>query len=204
MPCNIKCRIYWCLFTAGIIMLSGCTTTQSSKFYLLQTGVADIGKAQLTENNNTMVLGVGPVELPDYLNRPQIVTRVSGSEFHLSEFNRWAESLEKNFSRVLAENLSTILSTDNVLIYPFERSKEIERQVKVNILQLDGQPSGNVVLKVHWSLMGNDGKDLLLVKKSSFSGDAGKGYSGMVAGMNRLVSDFSQEVAREIKSRDNE
>ena len=62
------------------------------------------------------VVAVGPVAIPDYLDRPQILTRSGPSELQLAEFERWAGSLEKDVSRVLAENLSTLLEKDHVIV----------------------------------------------------------------------------------------
>jgi uncharacterized lipoprotein YmbA len=151
-----------------------------------------------------MIIGVGPVDLAEYLNRPQIVTRVSNSEIHLSEFNRWAESLEENFSNVLAENLSVLLSSDKVLTYPWIGNLEVKRQVRVKILQFDSLPDGEVLLKVLWGLKDEDGKFLHTIKKSSFSTPSGKGYPEMVEAMNRVLDDFSREIAKEIKNRNTE
>jgi len=151
-----------------------------------------------------MIIGVGPVELPEHLERPQIVTRVSSNELYLSEFNRWAEPLEENFSNVLAENLSLLLSTDKVLVYPWIGNLEVKRQMRVNIRQFDGLPGGKVLLKVLWGLKDEDGKYMFSIKKSSFSTPAGKGYPEMVEAMNRVLGDFSREIVKEIKSRDTE
>jgi uncharacterized lipoprotein YmbA len=112
--------------------------------------------------------------------------------------------LEKNFSRVLAENLSVLLSTDKVLVYPWIGTLEVKRQVRVNILQFGSLPGGEVLLKVLWGIKGEDGKFLFPIKKASFSTPAGKGYPEMVEAMNRVLGDFSREVAKEIKNRDTE
>jgi uncharacterized lipoprotein YmbA len=149
-----------------------------------------------------MIIGVGPVELPEHLERPQIVTKIGSSELHFSEFNRWAGPLEKNFSRVLAENLSILLSTDKVLVYPWIGTLEVKRQLRVNIHQFGSLPGGEVLLKVLWGIKDEDGKFLFSVKKSSFSTPAGKGYPEMVEAMNRVLVDFSREVAKEIASKD--
>ena len=60
-------------------------------------------------------IGVFPVAMPDYLDRPQVVTRVSENEIKLDEFNRWAEPLKENFYTVLVENLSTLLSNEKII-----------------------------------------------------------------------------------------
>ena len=202
MPHQIMCRTYVYLIVTCIMMTYGCARTPQSRFYILQPSAVD--QAQLSVSVKDMIIGVGPVELPEHLDRPQMVTRISSSELYLSEFNRWAESLEQNFTNVLAENLSQLLSTDQVLVYPWIGSLEVKRQVRVNVLQFESKPGGEVLLKVLWGLKDKDGNFLFSIKKSSFSAPAGKGYPEMVEAMNRVLGDFSREIANEIIKNDAE
>ena len=199
---QIMCRTFLCLLAIGFIMISGCARTPQARFYILQPSAID--QAQPSVSVKDMIIGVGPVELPEHLDRPQIVTRIDSSELYLSEFNRWAESLEKNFTNVLAENLSQLLSTDQVLVYPWIGNLEVKRQVRVNVLQFDSKPGGEVLLKVLWGLKDENDKFLFSIKKSSFSAPAGKGYPEMVEAMNRVLGDFSREIANEIIKNDAE
>jgi uncharacterized lipoprotein YmbA len=202
MPYQKMCRTYVYLIVTCIIMTYGCTRSPRSRFYILQPSAVD--QAQPSVPVKDMIIGVGPVEMPKHLDRPQIVTRISSNELYLSEFNRWAEPLEENFSNVLAGNLSLLLSTDKVLVYPWIGTLEVERQVRVNVLQFGSLPGGEVLLKVLWGIKDEDGKFLFSVKKSSFSTPAGKGYPEMVEAMNRVLVDFSREIAKEIASNDKE
>jgi uncharacterized lipoprotein YmbA len=198
---QMMCRIVTGLLATTLFMTCGCGSTAPSRFYLLQSHPSIGNALQAADPGPGAVIGVGPVEMPDYLNRPQMVTRINRQELKLSEFNRWAETLEKNFTRVLAGNLSELLSTDNVLVYPWAGTVKVERQVEVHVIQFDGRPGGDVLLKAHWSLTGDDGKDLLLMKKSQFSAPAGQGYSEMVEAMNRVLAELSREIATAIKER---
>ena len=90
MPYQIMCRTYVYLIVAGIIMTYGCARTPQAKFYILQPSAVEQAKPSVSVND--MIIGVGPVDLAEYLNRPQIVTRVSNSEIHLSEFNQYDET----------------------------------------------------------------------------------------------------------------
>ena len=204
MPHQIMCRTYVYLIVICIMMTYGCARTPQSRFYILQPQPSAVDQALPSVSVKDMIIGVGPVELPEHLERPQIVTRVSSNELYLSEFNRWAGSLEKNFSNVLAENLSVLLSTDKVLVYPWIGNLEVKRQVRISILQFDGLPGGKVLLKVLWGVKDEDGKFLFSIKKSSFSQPSGKGYPEMVEAMNRVLADFSREVANEIIKNDEE
>jgi uncharacterized lipoprotein YmbA len=204
MPYQKMCRTYVYLIVTCIIMTYGCTRTPQSRFYILQPQPSAVDQAQPSVSVKDMIIGVGPVEMPKHLDRPQIVTRISSNELYLSEFNRWAEPLEENFSNVLAGNLSLLLSTDKVLVYPWIGTLEVKRQVRVNVLQFGSLPGGEVLLKVLWGIKDEDGKFLFSVKKSSFSTPAGKGYPEMVEAMNRVLVDFSREIANEIIKNDAE
>ena len=63
-----------------------------------------------------MAIGVGPIELPPYANRLQMVTDNTSYELHTNAFEQWAEPLRDSFLRVLAEILSLLLATDRVAV----------------------------------------------------------------------------------------
>ena len=96
---------------ALVVCLSACAgKSASSKFYVL----SPLPQSKLSAAEGTTI-GVFPVAMPDYLDRPQIVTRVSENEIKLDEFSRWAEPLKENFYSVLVENLSTLLNTAKII-----------------------------------------------------------------------------------------
>lgn len=195
------CRLSVCLIITLLVIISGCSSTQLSKFYLLQPMSDTETKSHLRTSKPGIIIGVGPVEFPDYLNRPQIVTRVGSNELRLSEFNRWAESLEENFSQVLAENLAKLLSTDSIFLYPWTGSAQIEYQVEVHVIRLDGVPSGEISLKVHWTLIDGDGNTILLMKRSNFIEPvSGQGYGELVAAKSRALASLSLEIAKDIRT----
>jgi uncharacterized lipoprotein YmbA len=81
---------------------------------------------------------VGPITLPKYLDRPQIVTRSGRNPLTLAEFDRWAKPLQDNVSRVLAENLARHIPTDHILLHPWPRSAPVDYQVAVEHLRWGG------------------------------------------------------------------
>jgi uncharacterized lipoprotein YmbA len=147
-------------------------------------------------------IGIGPINLPEYLDRPQIVTRIGENEHQLDEFNQWAESLTFSIARVLGENLSILLATDNIFLFPWRGSTQIDYQVKVGVIRFTGTPGGNAVLDVLWTIYkGNDAKELIDMKKSSFSqSTGGEGYEALVSAQNKMLEDFSREIAETIKA----
>jgi len=148
------------------------------------------------------VIGVFPVSMPDYLDRPQIVTRVSENEIKLDEFSRWAEPLKDSFTRALVQNLSTLLNTAKVINTMQSTGSLMSLQVGVEVVQFDGALGGDVVLIAKWSLFQAAGKKLLLAKKSSFKESTGTAtYDALVAAESRAVAALSREIAEAIKTR---
>jgi len=189
-----------------VIMLGGCInlglgkgTTKSTKFYVLHA--LDSPEAERKADiPGAGVIGVGPVTLPQYLNRPQLMIRVSQNEYQVAPFAQWAEPLRDNFIGVLADNLSVLLETDKIAVFPWKTYTPIDYKVEVDVIRFDGEKGGDVRLHARWIIFGKDGKTLLRIRKSSFSAPADAGnYGAMVSAMSQTLADLSREIADSIK-----
>ncbi|MBN2299441.1 MAG: membrane integrity-associated transporter subunit PqiC, partial [Deltaproteobacteria bacterium] len=151
------------------IFLAGCAGTPPSRFYLLSP-LHSSGhmQAQLTEPG-CISLGIGPVELPQYLNRPQIITRISENELDLADFDKWAEPLDENISRVLVENLIGLLDPDSFAIHPWKGSMHIDYRIALEIIRFDGSLSSSASLVARWSIFDHEGRNLLITKRVAYS-----------------------------------
>ena len=87
-----------------------------------------------------LTLGVGPVTVPPYLDRPQIVTRTSRAKLALADFEQWAGPLADTIARVLSEDLALLIPTERVVLYPWPRTIDPDYQVTVEVLQFDRGP----------------------------------------------------------------
>jgi uncharacterized lipoprotein YmbA len=187
-----------CVFVLNFL---GCGTSQPSHFYLLRA-LSPASVSGLSETKQPgLSLGLGPVTFPKYLDRPQIVTKASAHEVELAEFHKWAEPLNENTSHVLAENLAALLSTDRIVQYPWKRSDHHDYQLSLEVIQFDGTKNQEAVLKVRWTLVGDDGKNVLQEKTSQFSELLrGPEYEDLVEAMSRMLASFSQEIADAINA----
>lgn len=187
--------------TPSLMILGGCIRgeTDPTRFYVLTPLSSSQGAFAAAEHS--VAVGVGPVDFPPYLDRPQIVTRSMGNELHLGEFDKWAEPLRQNFARVLAENLSMLIPTDRTVVFPWERSTPIDYQVPVEVTRFEGGVDGKIALIARWSIIRRDGNTVLLTRKSLFSEPADpRDYEATVSAMSRTVADLSHEIAAEIKA----
>lgn len=134
-----------------VVVLGGCSFArqQPTRLYVLTTLPAT--EAVLPGGVTPgLAVVVGPVELPQYVNRPQIVTGNTSNELHHAAFAQWAEPLADNFARVLAENLSLLLGTDRVAVFPWRGPLPMKYQVMVEVTRFLGEPGG----RYRWSRCG--------------------------------------------------
>lgn len=190
----------WTILPALLIVLSlaGCgATSQPPKFYLLNalsSSNQDIGKVPAK-----LAIGIGPITIPEYVDRQQIVTRISDHELNLAEFHKWAEPLKDNVPQVLAENLSELLDTDQIATYPWKRNTSIDYQVTVDITRFDTAPDGKAHLIARWHIFAEDTRTVLGHKKSHFkTAVQGTDYVAIVSALNHTISGLSRAVAKSI------
>jgi len=188
------------LLSVVLLVLSGCTKTPPTRFYVLPALTGTETAALSSVIKPDLTIGVGPVTLPPYLDRPQIVTRASRAKLELGEFDQWAAPLQDTFTRVLAENLSLLLGTDRALLHPWPRTTDVDYQVTVDVIRFDGGVGGEVVQAARWSLIGADGKELTM-RKTRFQAPANpRDYEATVTAMSRILEDLSRDIAATLQT----
>jgi uncharacterized lipoprotein YmbA len=183
--------------TAIAIALFACGETKPSRFYMLSAEPASDTRAQGTKAGG--IIAVGPVEIPKYLDRSQIVTVTEPNRVNVADYDRWAEPLDVAFTRTLAENLQLMTAARLVEVYPFPASAALdpsERQVVVQIMKFHLRSDGVVDFAANWSILDQEGRRTLLRGSSTASEPATVGdYTSATLAMSRVVATFSQEIA---------
>lgn len=201
MTSNRPCRFIVLFFVLLILLHAGCARTQPSRFYTL-TAISDINTT-IPENlsGDGKTIGIGPVEIPSQLDRPQIVTLMGSNQLHLAEFDRWAGTLKENINSVIAENLSALLPDDQVYVFPWRSVKPVQYQVTIRILRFDAVPGETVTLDARWIILEREGRRMLLEQGSQIRIPfTGKGYEDIVSAHSRALKEFSREIAATIQN----
>jgi uncharacterized lipoprotein YmbA len=201
-----KYRVALITIILGVIFLisGSCALKPSStatKFYILSALARPVVEKQDEKEKNCKTIGVGPLDLPAYLDRPQIVTRVNPNELKLAELDNWAEPLKDNVTRVLAENISRLLCTETVVIFPWKKSFHVDYQIDIKIVWMDGKLGEKATLVTQWAIIDASGKSVLLTKQSQYTESVTEAtYSALVAAHSRLIAAFSHDIVQAIKS----
>ncbi len=185
-----------------VILLAGCSTTPAVKYYTLNPCPGMQPDISQAVSGDTLAIGVGPVEFPSYLDRPQIVTRISQNRVYVSEFHRWAGSLQEDFLRVLTKNISMLLPADRVAAHPWKKQFSPTYRIKLNVEQFDGRLGKDVILGVTWSVAKQKDEKNPVVKKNSLIKEAvsTEDYEAIVAAKSRAIAVLSQEIVSVINT----
>jgi uncharacterized lipoprotein YmbA len=181
----------------ALVALGACASSSPPRSYLLSatTPPASFGHAA------GPVVGVGPVAIPDYLDRAPLVLLTGDDEVALSAEHQWAEPLRAGVSRVLAENLSMMIPTDAVPVFPWRTPWTLQYRVTVEILRFEGPLGGPAVLSARWRLLDGNGRELALRAVHRSETTAGSSHAALVAAQSRLLAGVSRDIAAEIQAR---
>ncbi len=179
---------------AGIVLLLGaCASSPPVQFYALDSVPRNIG-----QESGEVNIGLGPMTFPDYLKRPQIVTRTTGSEMIIAEFQRWAEPVDRSFNRILASNVDDMLESAVVVVFPYNMNYRIDIRVVGRVFRFDTDETGLAVLDVQWGA--GDGKKKTLVEPRRLRYEATaadpQDYDAIVIALNEALDAFSRDVAK--------
>jgi uncharacterized protein len=182
------------LATGAIAMAAGCTILaprpDATKFYVLTA--TSTGGAAATSH---LVIGLGPVKLPAYLEHAEVITRVAPNWLDLSSTDRWAEPLDDNFRRVLAADLTTLIGTDQVLPFPWDLSTKVDYKIEVNVERFERDSSGGAQLIANWIIRDGHSDRVLLTRPADFTESAGSGMENSAASLSADLNDLSKQLA---------
>lgn len=186
------------LSIAIVLWLSGCAQSPQARFYTL-TPLAQQGVQAQLSTKSPISVNIIPVEIPDYLNRPQIVTRSGQNELQLAEFDRWAGSLPDNIAAVMAENLSQLLVSDKVLARSWGRYGKTDYTLMLRVIRLDCVPGTMVTMRAQWTLSTPQDGTSVATRVATYSEKLQDSrYDTAVAAVSTLLGRMSKEIAQEI------
>lgn len=173
------------------LIFTGCAGSRS--FYMLTTdGPSPSGGGR--------GIGVGPVVLAEYIDRPNLVLQDAPNRLAVAEDHRWAGDLAASITRVTATNLGRRLQTGNVRTYPWPRDEEINCQVTLDIRQLHGCEDGYAVIEAGWRAYALPDRRLkasrTFVAREQLTSD---GYQALVAAQSKLLARLADDIAAGIR-----
>jgi uncharacterized lipoprotein YmbA len=184
------------VLTFGLLFLVGCASNAMSRYYVLSPMPGDGHRPQ----EACFSIGIGPIKLPEYVNRPELVTRTSQNALVLAYFDLWAEPLSDAVPRILAENITRLICTKEVSLFPWKPAREPDYRVEVEVLHMDGNLGQTFTLEAWWNISARGEKRVIVTKRSSYrEAVAGLDYDALIQAYSRALAALSHDIASALK-----
>jgi len=183
------------------VALSGCVnigagTPPREPNYILEATASPV-----TLEPGGIAVGVGPVTIPSYLDRSEMIVREGQNQIRIDSRHYWGAPLKDEVQRVLGENLARLLRTERVATWPWSKNADIALRVSVQLLQFEPVAGRGVVLVARWQLLSPDAANTLFVRQSEIVEPvAAAGPGPQAESMSRALGTLAGEIAAAIRS----
>jgi uncharacterized protein len=182
-----------------ISSLTGCASSPNESFYTLSAGVP-VNGATPASGEFAYSIAVGPITLPEVVDRPQFVLRAGPNEVLIVELHRWAGSLRSEIPRIIADNLATDLKVKRVAAYPQSAGDNADYRVLVDIQRFDSTLGESVTIDALWTVKRVSDGVLRTGRSTTKESSEGGSYDAVVAAHSRALATISHEIAEAIRS----
>lgn len=192
----------------GLILLGlgGCTTfspqPDPSRFFTL-SALPQESAERRPANAANLSLGIGPVSIPGYLDRQELVTRIAQNQVRLSEYDRWAEPLDEGIGRVVSQNVASILRAERITSYPWPLDRKPVYQIELDVLRFETDNAREAQLAARWTVRHTSKKELVRYRDTRISRATGdRTTAASVAALSEALADLSRQIAQAIEEMD--
>jgi uncharacterized lipoprotein YmbA len=175
-------------------LLASCSRSPRVTFYTLAVSATAETVPFADES-----MSIGPVSLPDLLDRPQLVVRTSANTVDILETHRWGESLKSDVPRVIAGNLSAMLKPTRVTTWQQGSGADARYRIPIDIQRLELTEGKGVALEALWSIRTVDGEVLHRGRSNVNQPAAASGYDALVAAQSQALMAVSRDLAEALR-----
>ncbi len=184
-----------------LIAAAGCGRSPNANFYTLAAMAPEAAGGVIIHTT----VAIGPVTLPELVDRPQLVIRVAPNRVDILETERWAEPLKSEIPRLIAQNLGRLLGPALVSAYDANAGRTAEYRVLVDIQRFETVPGEGVTIEALWSVRRNSvgavPKKRIAVVREPVSGT---GYEALAAAHSRALAALSGDIAKALLAEEKE
>lgn len=182
------------LWTLLAVLLAACVPPQSpTRYWTLSVVAPPTAEAR---REKPVELGVGPVTVAEYLDRPQIVRRAGDNRLVLAENDNWPEPLASLIARVLTDDLAAMLPGARVHPLPARTVPDLDYRVEVQVNAFEGVGDDRALLDARWTLLRDRDGRVLLVRRSRIERPvAGGDIGALAAALSEAVAYLARDIA---------
>lgn len=183
-------------FTAFVMLalagtLLGACKSPATNFYTLSPDES----LSSTGASRPIAAVIGPVTIPEVVNRPQIVTRIADNEVAVNEFDRWAQPLDGDIGRVIASDLGALLNSQQISVFDAVRDPAVVWHVRLDVMRFESVPGRDVTVDVIWAVRPPGKARAVTGRSVARESVSGPGFEPMIAAHDRALASVSRDIA---------
>ena len=175
-----------------ILFVAGCSSTPAARYYTLSAATEPAAPS------SDLSVIVGPVSVPDEVDRPQLVVHTGPNQMRVDEFNLWASPLQSNISRVVAQNLVVMLGTPRVTLSSQTVNTDLGYRAVIEVQRFDSAPGEAATLDAVWTVRRMKDGGTQTGRTTVREGVQENTYEALAAAHSRAVTRLSQDIANAV------
>lgn len=184
-----------------LLLAAGCARSPQRSYYSLQTPVTLSPSRSDTFTPSQMTVVLGPVTLPDSVDRQQIVTRSGSNQLNISDLHRWAQPLSSEIAAVLAADLYRDLGRTTLVGIDGQTTAASDPpfRVAVDIQRFEATPGESATIEATWIVRRQSDKPPLRGQTLAREPMPDAGYDALTQAFARALGRVSREIAAAIQ-----
>ena len=180
-------RAFITLFLVASLLV-GCQQSPRKQYYLLSATPATNKTAEITQT-----LGLGPVEVADYLRNSQVIVNRNANRLQITDNAYWGEPLQKGITRVLAVNLMHHQTNTLIETFPWRSDSTPTLSLRLTIYDLQ-LINGEAAINASWKLINNKTKAVVSQQHFVRNKPSGESAAEIAATYSELLADLAGEM----------
>ena len=183
------------LWAAALAAVAGCGTPAKINYYTLSAQQGPPAAA----TSRPLNVFVGPVTIPEAVDRPQMVMRVDANQVELVDLDRWAEPLKTAIPRLVADTLARELAASTVMTSRQSATLTFDYRVSIDVQRFEFSAGDGAVVDALWTIRSAK-NDAPRSARSEVREPAGsRDPQAMAASQSRALEKVARDIAAAIR-----
>lgn len=176
-----------------LLALAGCASSPDARFYTLSAPAAVPPRDASAIVPPHYSVAVGPVSVPETVDRPQLVIRRGDHRIEITELHRWAQPLRLEIAGAIANGLERRLPQARIALYNVQTVRDPDCRVQMDIERFDAVLDETVTMQGWWTVRCNaqPAKTAPFMEQVPAHG----GYDAIAAAYAQASSAIAEKVA---------
>jgi len=184
----------WLACLGAVFLLGGCASTPAPVFYTLDNGIEQPGPQGATAS-----IVITQTNLPELIDRPQLVTRTANNQVRIKEQQRWGEPLRRAIPRVLSMELGRKLDSGRIVSVPIDAQRiDADFRLSLEVQRLEVVEGRGADADIVWRLESRHGK-VVLGRSVLHEAERSAEPSALIAAQRRALAVIAAEIADQVR-----